>query len=292
MLLFLKHNFYRFIIPVLLSAPSIFVHAEQENKSYNTHWNAAEYYKNSSAQTKWALDFINKIQFKNEDKILDVGCGDGKVTAYLLSKLTNGKVLGIDISPSMIKFAKGNFKNFPNLDFEICDARNLPFAEEFDVVTSFSCIHWIEYQQEVLNKMAASLKKNGRLYLYFAPKYEGYRLQIAMNAVKEKPEWKKYLADYKDVFFLPTENEFKEMLKKANLTSKRISLIRTDVIFESKENFNQWMKAWLPFLRYLPSETHHQFVDEIIDSYLTMFPIGEDGLLHYYDFMLEVEAFK
>lgn len=47
-----------------------------------------------------------KLGLTGEESVLDIGCGDGKVTALLSSRLRNGKVKGIDSSPDMITLAQ------------------------------------------------------------------------------------------------------------------------------------------------------------------------------------------
>ncbi|MFN6530106.1 class I SAM-dependent methyltransferase [Nostoc sp. ChiSLP03a] len=92
-------------------------------------WNPEDYCKNSSDQQKWAKEAIVKLNLKGNESILDIGCGDGKVTADIASYIPNGSVIGIDNSSEMIDFAQKNFSPsyFPNLSFQIADAKNLNF---------------------------------------------------------------------------------------------------------------------------------------------------------------------
>lgn len=65
-------------------------------------WNALDYAKHSSAQQTWAREMIRKLSLKGDDRVLDVGCGDGKVTAEIAGLLPHGSVVGIDSSEAMI----------------------------------------------------------------------------------------------------------------------------------------------------------------------------------------------
>ncbi len=68
-------------------------------------WNPEDYAQNSAAQWKWAQELRKNIDWSNYRSILDVGCGDGKITADLAVTLPSSKVLGIDNSPAMIAYA-------------------------------------------------------------------------------------------------------------------------------------------------------------------------------------------
>jgi len=93
-------------------------------------WNAADYAANSAAQQIWARELIAQLHLRGDEHTLDVGCGDGKVTAELARAVSKGSVTGIDASPEMIRFARKTFPpgKHPNLEFQVMDAREISFA--------------------------------------------------------------------------------------------------------------------------------------------------------------------
>ncbi len=78
-----------------------------ELKSYK--WNAQDYAKHSSGQFEWAQELIAKLDLQGSESILDIGCGDGKITHQLAEAAKNGYVLGIDQSEEMIRMALEQF---------------------------------------------------------------------------------------------------------------------------------------------------------------------------------------
>jgi trans-aconitate methyltransferase len=130
-------------------------------------WNAQDYHKNSAEQQKWAGELILKLDLTGNERVLDIGCGDGKVTAEIAKRLPDGSVLGIDSSEEMIHFARKNFpsEKFANLAFEVMDARNLSFNGEFDVVFSNAGLYWVIDHLPVLAGIKKSLKSSGRVLL-------------------------------------------------------------------------------------------------------------------------------
>ena len=85
-----------------------------------------------SINGQWTL--IDDLDLKGDERILDIGCGNGKVTAHLASLVPDGSVMGIDLSREMISFAANKYipEEHPNLSFQIGDASYLGFQEEFD----------------------------------------------------------------------------------------------------------------------------------------------------------------
>src|ERR1035438_5933679 len=88
-------------------------------------WNAADYAANSAAQHGWARELIARLALRGDEQVLDVGCGDGKVTAEIARVLKSGGITGIDSSRQMIEFARKTFPQakHPNLNFQVMDAR-------------------------------------------------------------------------------------------------------------------------------------------------------------------------
>ncbi len=97
----------------------------------NYTWNAKDYAANSQNQLKWAKELIPKLCLKGNEALLDIGCGDGKITAALARCLPKGKAVGIDSSAQMINLAQSTFSvsENPNLAFKLMDARSLVFKK-------------------------------------------------------------------------------------------------------------------------------------------------------------------
>jgi len=109
-------------------------------------WNPEDYAKNSDAQLKWARELKSHLDLKGDESILDVGCGDGKITADFAVALPHGRAVGVDSSPQMISYAMRTYASsqYPNLSFACVDARSLDFNHEFDLVFSNAALHWVD----------------------------------------------------------------------------------------------------------------------------------------------------
>lgn len=113
------------------------------------------------------MELILKLQLKGNERVLDIGCGEGKVTAEIAKRLPTGSVLGIDSSEEQIRFARKNFpsERFSNFAFETMGARKLRFNDKFDVVFSNATLHWINDHLAVLKGIKKSLKPSGKVLL-------------------------------------------------------------------------------------------------------------------------------
>ena len=106
----------------------------------NTYsWNAQDYERNSQAQQKWGQEVITKLNLKGTENILDLGCGDGKITVEIAELVSHGSVIGVDNSSQMIALAykKYSQNQYPNLSFQVMDASAL-----YALILSFNLLHW------------------------------------------------------------------------------------------------------------------------------------------------------
>jgi len=130
-------------------------------------WNPSDYVRHSGGQERWARELIGLLNIKPGEHVLDIGCGDGRHSAEIASLVRGGRVVGIDRSPAMIRFAQEHFpsRSFSNLSFVEGDASNLPFDCEFDVVFSNAALHWVLDHRPVLSGIARALRPGGRCVL-------------------------------------------------------------------------------------------------------------------------------
>jgi trans-aconitate methyltransferase len=258
-------------------------------------WDAKDYAKNSANQYVWAQELIPKLKLKGDEALLDVGCGDGKITAEIAKALPKGRVVGVDSSPEMVKLAQSTFPKGanPNLSFELMDARKLNFQGEFDVVFSNAALHWIVDQTAVLQGVQRSLKANGRLLFQMAGRGNAKDVIDVLDELRLEMPWKEFFEGFAFPYaFLGTE-EYRLLLREAGLMPLRVELFPKDMKFAGAEGLAGWVRTtWLPFTERIPVGLRDRFVLEIVNRYLKRFPADPSGTIHLDMKRLEVEANK
>ncbi len=107
---------------------------------------------------------MEKLEQLEFDTILDIGCGTGTFLSLITAKSSNATISGIDLSPEMIKAAKGKLGG--TVDLRVGDSEELPWAESsFDVVLSTQSFHHYPNPGKVLAEMKRVLKPNGHLII-------------------------------------------------------------------------------------------------------------------------------
>jgi trans-aconitate 2-methyltransferase len=164
-------------------------------------WNPELYASSSSAQKSWGIELLAKIPLKGTERVLDIGCGDGKLSAEIAMKVPLGSVLGIGLSEAMISFAKVRYpeEKFPNLAFMQMDAESLSFGYEFDLIYSNAALHFIKRPENVENALKGfkkSLKPGGVLLAQFGGKGNAEEVIRVINLMLEGEKWSPYFRDF------------------------------------------------------------------------------------------------
>ncbi|TMV51623.1 methyltransferase domain-containing protein [Paenibacillus mesophilus] len=98
--------------------------------------------------------------------VLDVGCGTGAITGGITEIVgPTGRVVGIDSNPALIEKAKQSFGGTKGLEFVVGDIFNLPYRDEFDIVTSARVLQWLSNPSEALTVLKASAKPGGLILI-------------------------------------------------------------------------------------------------------------------------------
>lgn len=112
-------------------------------------------------------DFICSSINEPKAKLLEIGCGPGNITKYLLSKRPDFDIFGIDIAPNMIELAR---KNNPTAHFAIMDCRKIgSLGSEYDGIICGFCLPYLSQTEshELISSSYNLLNENGLIYLSF-----------------------------------------------------------------------------------------------------------------------------
>ncbi len=139
-------------------------------------WDSSLYDDRHSFVWKNSVDLIELLAPQPGERILDLGCGTGHLTAQIAA--SGADVTGLDSSTSMIAQAR---QNFPRIQFQLADARDFRFDVPFDAVFSNAALHWVRDADAVVRSIAAALKPGGRLVLEMGAKGN---IELIRNAVE------------------------------------------------------------------------------------------------------------
>ena len=105
---------------------------------------------------------IARLRVETDSRVLDIGCGSGWATRLLADYAFNGRVTGMDISDEMIRVAREASSSYPNVDFEVASAEQLPFADgEFTRAFSMESLYYYQNIPKALSEIHRVMKVGG-----------------------------------------------------------------------------------------------------------------------------------
>lgn len=153
-------------------------------------------------------DFVCSSIGKANPKILEIGCGPGNITKYLLSKRPDFDIFGIDIAPNMIELAS---KSNPKASFAVMDSRQInEIKTKYDGIVCGFCLPYLSPSdgQKLISDCYHLLKENGLIYLSFVegdPSKSGFQVGSSGDRIYF------YFYDLEDLKTQFAENNFEEL---------------------------------------------------------------------------------
>ena len=193
------------------------------------------------------------LQPREGERILDLGCGTGQLTAEIAA--SGAQVVGLDSSPEMLGQAR---QNYPNLNFVLADATDFRFEEPFDAVFSNAALHWVKDAEASVKCIAAALQPGGRFVAEFGGKGNIPEILVALRAVfgpaaEELCPWR-----FRGIA------EYATLLEGRGLEVRQASLFDRPTPIEGERAMEDWIEMFCgSYLRDLDAKAAKEKVREV-----------------------------
>ncbi|MFD1812804.1 class I SAM-dependent methyltransferase [Rhodococcus gannanensis] len=251
-------------------------------------WDGNEYAEVSALQRTLAGQALAGISLVGDERVLDIGCGDGLVTLELAARVPRGSVVGVDASPGMIETA--SHRPVPagaTARFQVADARDLPFAGDFDLVVSFNALHWVPEQERALRSLAHVLRPGGRAVLQMVCASDRPSVEDVEMEVAARPEWAPAFDGFTAPFVHPAPDEYEALAASAGLavTGRRTWEVEWD--FGSRWDFLRWCTVGsTDWTRRLEPDRVPRFMGDVVAAYEGS--AGRPGLFRFSQMRIEL----
>jgi trans-aconitate 2-methyltransferase len=243
-------------------------------------WNPEQYAKYAAERGRPFADLVGQIAAEKPERVVDLGCGPGNLTATLLERWPGATVHGVDSSPEMIAAAAALASD--RLTFEVADLRDWIAAtapESVDVVVSNATLQWLPDQLEVLPRIVERLRPGGWLAVQIPGNSEAPLHAILRELARTAPydEYAAPLAAYPD---LPDGASYVETLSAAGCTVDAWETTYLHIL-EGENAVLEWIKGTgaRPILQALPDELRARFESEYGARLAEVYPKRDYGTL-------------
>lgn len=232
-------------------------------------WDGARYAELNALQRWVAGRSVAAVTLRGDERVLDVGCGDGLLTAELADRLPTGSAVGIDPSPRMIGVATQRVAADGKLAFAVESVQHMAFNGEFDLVVSFNALHWVAGHELALQRIRAALVPGGAALLQLVCAGPRESVEQTAMAVAGEPEFAGFFEGFAPPFHHPAPEIFGAQAAAAGLAEHRLQVQDLVWDFGSRPAFLDWCRVgFSDWLSGLPEEAaRSKFLDQVGDRY-------------------------
>jgi trans-aconitate methyltransferase len=224
--------------------------SNQHNNPDHPTWNPTIFEKNAGFVAELGAPLITLLAPQAHEHILDLGCGDGALTAQIMEY--GCQVQGIDARAEMVQIAQKR-----GISASVKDAHELNYHHQFDAVFSNAVLHSLKHPEKVIDSVWRALKPGGR----FVAEFGGTgNIATIVNAIEKALSMRDQAVN--NPWYFPSMEEYRKLLLTRGFQIKHIEL------FKRPTSLPGDMRAWIatfthPFTANLAPYDKVNFINEV-----------------------------
>jgi trans-aconitate 2-methyltransferase len=200
---------------------------------------------------------LELLAAKAGERILDLGCGTGQLTAQIAA--TGAEVVGIDRSEEMVAQAR---RNYPHLRFEVADARTFTVEQPFDAVFSNAVLHWVKPASAAVDRVWQALKPGGRFVAEFGGHGNVRQICDAIAAGMRALGGRTF--EELSPWYYPTNGQYAGELERRGFDVTFATLFDRPTPLEGEAGMRDWVRMFGGvFLEQVPPDRREAFVQDV-----------------------------
>jgi trans-aconitate 2-methyltransferase len=235
-------------------------------------WDAATYDRVATPQLEWAGAVIDRLDLRGDERVLDAGCGAGRVTELLLERLPRGSVVGVDADADMVEKARARLGDRAEVFQQ--DLLDLELSEPVDAVFSNAVFHWVPDHARLFERLHTVLKPGGRVSTQCGGAGNTAAFKAVVAEVGREPDYRGAFDDWETPWNFAGPEVTTERLRAAGFT-------HVEAWLEPRPARPPEMRAFLqtvccgPYLERLDDARHEPFLDRVLER------MGPDPVIDY-----------
>jgi trans-aconitate 2-methyltransferase len=226
-------------------------------------WDAATYERVSDMQYLWGMEVLDRLELRGDERVLDAGCGTGRVTAELVKRVPRGRVIAVDASPSMIEKARETLGH--SADYLVADLAELELDEPVDAILSTAVFHWVPDHERLFERMHAALRPGGQMRAQCGGEGNIDNLRAVVEPLTLEPPYAEHFAGWHGPWNFPGEKETIERVMRAGFAAVLCRLERKTLTSDEPRAFLASVSLGSHLDR-LPEDLRDRFVADVADA--------------------------
>jgi trans-aconitate 2-methyltransferase len=237
-------------------------------------WDGQTYDRISAPMQALGQAVLERLPLAGDETVLDAGCGSGRVTEALISRVPRGKVIGVDVSESMVAAARERLG--PDADIRRADLLGLEreLDEPIDAILSTATFHWVSDHAALFRALHGVLRPGGRLVAQCGGEGNITGLRGRAGVVMERAPYAEHFRDFRPPWNYANPADTQSRLLAAGFTSAECWLALAPTEPGHPREFLATIVLG-PHVEHLPEPLREPFMDEV------MAELGEPVVVDY-----------
>jgi trans-aconitate 2-methyltransferase len=226
-------------------------------------WDATNYQRVSAPLEAMGREVLERLDLQGDERVLDAGCGTGRVTAALVERLPRGEVVAVDGSPAMVEETRSRLDG--RVDARVADLTELQLDRPVDAILSTATLHWILDHDRVFSRLRDALVPGGRLVVQCGGEGNVAAVREAIAEVSADAPFATALAGWPGPWHFASPRETAERLRRLGYVD--VWTWRQDVPV-APEDPDTYLRTVVlgSHLERLAPEHHDAFVAAVLDA--------------------------
>jgi trans-aconitate 2-methyltransferase len=223
-------------------------------------WSPAQYEKFMQEREQPFFDLLALVRPVADMRVVDLGCGTGKLTRELHRRLAARETVGIDRSRRMLD--AGEAADLPGLRFEAGDIESFPSnGARYDLIFSNAALHWVEHHDTLFERLVAALERNGQLAVQMPAMHDEASHLVAHELIAEEP-FRSASGGWQKPQPVLSPDAYVRLLFKLGFQAPMVRLIVYPHVLAAPDEVVEWVKGTMlaEYSRHLPPELFDRFL--------------------------------
>ena len=219
-------------------------------------------------QTAWGQRVLSRLTVRGDERVIDAGCGTGRLTAELIAMIPRGRLLAIDRSWNMLITARANLRpDFGNrVAFVRVELPHLPFDGWADLVFSTATFHWVRDHDTLFADIFRALRSGGRLFAQCGGGPNLVAAHALAEEVMHREPFEPYFRTWDGVWEFATPDVTARRLQAAGFVDVIANLEPAPTTLVDEDSYREFVTTVIynPHLARLPEGAlRARFIDEV-----------------------------
>lgn len=231
-------------------------------------WNAAEYHRVSDPQFAWGRAVLARLTLRGDERVIDLGCGTGRLTRELAGRIPRGQVVALDASRPMLEQAALYLRDVnPPVQFVQANLPYIPVAGWADVVFSTATFHWVLDHPALFTHIHAALRPGGLLRAQCGGGANLAAARAPAEEVMRQPAFARWFEGFQRAWEFADDQVTAARLAVAGFVDIETSLEAAPVEFKDEDAYRSYVSTvvFRLHLGRLPESLRPAFLDEIVE---------------------------